>query len=84
MFNIFVYCGGKCGSHTLYNTLINNNYQTIHLHNNLDHKRNTSNENCIFNMLSICYSLDKTNLIKSVFSQKYHPQENYIFCRDVP
>ena len=31
-YNVFVYCGGKCGSSTLQNTFSKNNYQSIHLH----------------------------------------------------
>jgi hypothetical protein len=32
LYNIFVYCGGKCGSTTLANTFTKNNYQAIHVH----------------------------------------------------
>jgi len=31
-FDIFVYCGGKCGGTTLSNTFTKNNYKTTHLH----------------------------------------------------
>ena len=33
-FNIFVYCGGKCGSSTLLNTFTKNNYSAIQIHGN--------------------------------------------------
>jgi hypothetical protein len=33
-YDIFVYCGGKCGSSTLYNTFINNGFSSIHVHSN--------------------------------------------------
>ena len=32
MYQVFVYCGGKCGGTTLCETFIKNHYKTIHLH----------------------------------------------------
>ena len=32
MFDIFIFCGGKCGGSSLTNTCINNNFKTIHVH----------------------------------------------------
>jgi hypothetical protein len=31
-FDVFIFCGGKCGGTTLANTLHNNNFKTTHLH----------------------------------------------------
>jgi hypothetical protein len=33
-YEVFVYCGGKCGSITLYETFKKNGYKTCHLHDN--------------------------------------------------
>ena len=46
MIDCFVYCGGKCGSLTLYHTLLNNGFQTIHSHDNNNWSQ--FNENTIF------------------------------------
>jgi hypothetical protein len=32
MFNVFVFCGGKCGGCTITLTLLNNGYHVTHLH----------------------------------------------------
>jgi len=32
MYNIFIFCGGKCGGTTLANTFYKNGYETLHLH----------------------------------------------------
>lgn len=52
-YDIFVYCGGKCGSATLLNTFIKNGYSTAHTHSNFywkaSHKTdifNTINDSC--------------------------------------
>ena len=34
LYNVLVYCGGKCGSRTLFNTLNLNEYKCIQIHNN--------------------------------------------------
>jgi hypothetical protein len=43
-YNIFVYCGCKCGSMTLHKTFNENNYKSFHIHNNQYYKHvyNTS------------------------------------------
>jgi hypothetical protein len=51
--NIFVYCGGKCGSSTLHNTFIQNGYESIHLHNNLYYKFNLKHEDDIFQLINL-------------------------------
>ena len=51
MYNIFIYSGGKCGSSTLFNTFINNNYTTIHLHNNDYYKEIYNSETSIFELI---------------------------------
>ena len=39
-YNVFVYCGGKCGSSTLQVSFTNNNYQTIHVHGYMEYTPN--------------------------------------------
>ena len=39
-YNVFVYCGGKCGSSTLQNTFANNNYEAIHAHGYMEFTSN--------------------------------------------
>lgn len=52
-YNVFVYCGGKCGSMTLRNTFINNNYQTIHLHLNADYLAVYKTSYDIFDLINV-------------------------------
>jgi hypothetical protein len=50
-FDVFVYCGGKCGSMTLYKTLENNGYNACHTHGDtywlINLKKNTSVFDCM-------------------------------------
>jgi hypothetical protein len=47
----FVYCGGKCGSSTLYETIRKNNFKTMKLHTNLEYKLNNCN-NSIYDIIN--------------------------------
>ena len=50
--NIFVYCGGKCGSSTLENTLKKNNYNILRLHSNQEFKLTYNCNRNIFDILN--------------------------------
>jgi hypothetical protein len=49
--NVFVFCGGKCGSMTLTKTLNNNGDKSIHLHSNYDYNRNIPDKPLIFDVI---------------------------------
>jgi hypothetical protein len=49
--NVFVYCGGKCGSMTLVNTLNKNGYKSLHLHSNYEYNKNIQNKPSIFDVI---------------------------------
>ena len=53
IYDIFVYCGGKCGSLTLHNTFLNNNYRTIHLHSNSYYKEVLNNKEDIYKIIDL-------------------------------
>ena len=38
LYEVFIYCGDKCGSSTLNSTFVNNNYNIIKIHNNNNYK----------------------------------------------
>ena len=58
IFDIFIYCGAKCGGSTLSKTFINNSYKTLHLHTslftniNLLNKYISQNKNNIFDIIN--------------------------------
>jgi hypothetical protein len=47
----FAYCGGKCGSSTLYSSLVKNYFKTIKLHTNFQYKLNNC-DNSIFDIIN--------------------------------
>ena len=53
LFNVFVYCGGKCGSTTLYSTFTNNGIDTIKIHNNQYYKDITNPTNNVFDLIEL-------------------------------
>ena len=50
-YDIFVYCGGKCGSKTIQKSFENNGYKTCHLHNNYYWMNNLKNSIPIFDII---------------------------------
>ena len=66
MFNIFVYCGGKCWSSTLHNTFMNNNFQSIHVHSNENYKTEYKTGKSIFDVIDLsCNNFDTVYIIDS-------------------
>ena len=53
IYDIFVYCGGKCGSTTLHNTFLKNNYKTMHLHSNDYYKYSLNKKDDIYNLIDL-------------------------------
>ena len=52
MYEVFVYCGGKCGSVTLENSFKKNGYNTKRVHNNIEYQIIMNNsEKTIFNII---------------------------------
>ena len=50
--NIFVYCGGKCGSSTLYTTFKRNNFNPIKIHYNKNYQIVFKKEDTIFDLIN--------------------------------
>ena len=50
-YDIFVYCGGKCGDRTLQRSFENSGYKTCHLHNNHYWINNLKNTTPIFDII---------------------------------
>ena len=53
LYNVFIHCGGKCGSTTLKKTFINNNFSAIHAHSNLEYKKTFNTKSNIFELMTI-------------------------------
>ena len=64
-YDVFVYCGGKCGSSTLNTTFINNGYESIHLHNNEYYKTAYKKEDSIFDVIDNSCKNKKVYIIDS-------------------
>jgi hypothetical protein len=63
--NIFLYCSGKSGSSTLYNTFKNNKYKCIHIHSNehyLQNYKDIKKYKSIFELI-----INNSNLHKNIF-----------------
>jgi hypothetical protein len=52
IYNIFVYCGGKCGSTTLNETFRKNNYSSLHVHSNEHYQLSYKTRNTIFDVIN--------------------------------
>lgn len=50
--NVFVYCGGKCGSSTLYNTFEKNGFHPIKIHCNKNYQIIFKKNDTIFNLIN--------------------------------
>jgi len=64
-FDVFVYCGGKCGSMTLYETLKNNGYNTSHTHDNKYWLNNLKKDRSIFDYIDKSAEYKKIYIIDS-------------------
>jgi len=53
MFNVFVYCGGKCGGLTLFHTFLKNDYQSIHTHSNNYYQETSRDKYTIFDNINL-------------------------------
>lgn len=53
MFNVFVYCGGKCGGLTLFFTFLINDYQSIHTHSNNYYQETSGDKYTIFDNINL-------------------------------
>jgi hypothetical protein len=64
---VFVYCGGKCGSTTLYETFTNNGFESIHIHSNDDYKQIfKENGNSSFDLIDLkCKNFENVYIIDS-------------------
>lgn len=63
-YDIFTYCGGKCGSSTLHNTFINNGFTSTHVHGQSNYKdrliiENKDLDHTIFDVIDSSCKLDK-------------------------
>jgi hypothetical protein len=66
IYNIFVYCGGKCGSTTLNETFKKNNYSSLHVHSNEEYHRTYKTKNTIFNVIDLsCKNFENVYIIDS-------------------
>jgi hypothetical protein len=64
--HIIVFCGGKCGSSTLYKTFLNNGYNSIHIHsfnNFLNTHKNICEKHNIKSMLDFISKQRNNNII---------------------
>jgi hypothetical protein len=52
MYNVFIYCGGKCGSSTLDKTMIENGFDSVKLHNNYYWQNELKNNETIFETIN--------------------------------
>jgi hypothetical protein len=50
--NVFVYCGGKCGSSTLYNTFGKNGFSPIKIHDNNNYQAVFKQKDSIFDLIN--------------------------------
>lgn len=65
-FDIFVYCGGKCGSSTMKKTFMENDYSTLHTHGDCEYSIRTNKEENIFDVIDFsCQSKDKVYFFDS-------------------
>ena len=65
-YDVFVYCGGKCGSSPLHTTFINNGYKSLHIHdNNYYRKIYKENNNTIFDLIDNSCKDKKVYIIDS-------------------
>lgn len=53
IYNIFVYCGGKCGSTTLNETFKKNIYSSLHVHSNEHYQLAYRTKNTIFDVINL-------------------------------
>ena len=58
-YDIFTYCGGKCGSSTLQNTFINNGFTSRHVHDNHYYTIYLKNDHTIFDVIDSSCKIDK-------------------------
>jgi inorganic pyrophosphatase len=64
--NVFVYCGGKCGSSTLFNSLNFKHFKTIQLYSNFYYKKITKQDKSIFNLIDdSCKFFNRVYIIDS-------------------
>jgi hypothetical protein len=52
MYNVFIYCGGKCGSSTLDKTMLENRFDSVKLHNNNYWQNELKNHKTIFETIN--------------------------------
>jgi len=66
LFNVFVYCGGKCASSTLCHTFTNNCLANIQVHTNKYYKHINNTENTIFDIIEAsCKKYEAVYIIDS-------------------
>jgi hypothetical protein len=66
MYNVFVFCGGKCGSTTLHETFKKNKYNSVHIHSNVDYQLHINNNSSVFNEIDLsCKKYKKIYIIDS-------------------
>jgi hypothetical protein len=66
MYNVYVYCSGKSGSRTLLNTFTQNNFSSVHVHNNDYYQNFYNNTHTVFESIDISSKkYDKIYIIDS-------------------
>lgn len=87
IYDVFIFCGGKCGSSTLDETFTKNSYKTLHSHSNSYYK-SRHNGNNIFNVINLssinnniyiidCYRNPIERKISSFFQGIHKSLPNY-------
>ena len=80
MFNVFVLCGGKCGSSTLLQTFKQNNYDVIKIHNNTNYRAFTGNTNSIFDVIDLSCKHYKNVYIIDVYRTPIERKMSSLFA----